>query len=312
MDFSFADDDARRRAVSTRDSAADGAFYVCVRSTGIYCRPSCPARALPENVSFVRTRGEAEAVGMRPCKRCRPDRLAVGSLAERIATVDWSRVTNGLWESGFAPLGRLLGDQECADLKAAYNNPDLFRSTIEMKNHGFGSGQYRYFADPLPPLVLAAREGLYESLLPAARAWAREMACAADYPASHADYRRRCAEAGQTRPTTLLLRYGSGDYNRLHRDLYGGEIFPFQVVILLSEPRRDFWGGELVLTEQRPRMQSRAHVLTMEKGDAVAFSVSDRPVARARGVCRATMRHGVSTVRSGARMALGLIFHDAA
>lgn len=305
-------DEARWAAVLARDDAADGRFYCCVRTTGVYCRPSCAGRPQRKNVFFVATRREAEAAGMRACKRCRPDRLILGGVDARIASIDWDRAGAALDADGFAPFGRLLSDDECEGLGAAYQNSSGFRSTVVMARHGFGAGEYKYFADPLPPPVAALRRELYGRLAPFASKWREKLQKGAAYPADHSAYRKVCAAAGQTKPTPLLLAYGPGDYNRLHQDLYGAEIFSIQVAILLSAPGKDFEGGEFVLTEQRPRMQSRAHVVPLEKGDAVAFAVNDRPVAGAHGTYRAMMRHGVSTIRSGRRMALGVIFHDAA
>lgn len=304
-------EDERWQAITRRDASADGRFWCCVRTTGVYCRPSCAGRPLRKNVFFVQTRREAEAAGLRPCKRCRPDRLVIGALATRIDSLDWEAAAKGLNADGFAPLGRLLSDEECAALIEGYGAASGYRSTVVMGRHGFGAGDYKYFADPLPPIVTTLRRRLYARLAPLGSAW-KEAIGGAGYPPDHDAYRARCAAAGQQRPTPLLLSYGPGDYNRLHRDLYGAETFPLQVAILLSEPGRDFEGGELVLTEQRPRMQSRAHVVPLKQGDAVAFAVNERPVTGARGVYRAQMRHGVSTVRSGRRLTLGVIFHDAA
>jgi hypothetical protein len=304
-------DDRRWAAVAARDPSADGEFYCCVRTTKVYCRPSCAGRPRRENVFFVRTRAEAEAAGMRACKRCRPDRLAAGPLSDRIAMIDWDETVRSLDAEGFAPLGRVLSDEECERLRGSFDDSALFRSTVVMGRHGFGMGEYRYFADPLPETVGLLRKALYSRLAPVASSWRRKLGGAGDYPADHDAYRARCAAAGQTRPTPLLLSYVPGDYNRLHRDLYGTETFPIQVAILLSEPLKDFEGGEFVLTEQRPRMQSRVHVVPLQKGDAVAFAVNERPVNGAKGVYRAAMRHGVSTIRRGRRMTLGVIFHDA-
>lgn len=301
------DDDIRWAAVAARDPAADGLFYSCVKTTGVYCLASCAGRPLRKNVVFAPTRGAAEAAGFRPCKRCRPERFVAGPLEQRIAAIDWPRAKKDLDLEGFARLGRLLSDAECAALSDAYDASEGFRSTVVMGRHGFGAGEYRYFADPLPEPVLSLRTRLYERLAPIAGRWRGEA-----FPAEHQPYRALCAAAGQTKPTPLLLSYGPGDYNRLHQDLYGSEIFPIQVAILLSEPEKDFEGGEFVLTEQRPRMQSRAHVVPLRKGDAVAFAVAGRPVTGARGTYTATMRHGVSTIRSGKRKVLGVIFHDAA
>lgn len=307
------DEDARWAAVSRRDASADGAFWSCVKTTGVYCRPSCAGRPKRENVFFVETRAEAETAGFRPCKRCRPDRFVAGSLSKRIDDVDWKRAKAGLDEQGWAPLGRLLSDDDCAALIDGYDDDERYRSTVMMRRHGFGEGEYRYFADPAPPLVSMLRTGLYEKLAPIANEWLAALKeNRPAFPATHEAYRRRCAMAGQNRPTPLILKYGPGDYNRLHQDLYGGEIFPIQAAVLLSEPGRDFSGGEFVMTEQTPRRQSRAIVAPMEKGFAIAFAVNDRPMTGARGAYRVKMRHGVSEIRDGKRYCLGVIFHDAA
>jgi len=187
----------------------------------------------------------------------------------------------------------------------------VFRSRVVMARHGFGRGEYKYFSHPLPPLIASLRRALYPRLVPVANRWRAAMGQAADFPSCHADYLARCHAAGQRRPTPLLLQYGPGDYNCLHQDLYGEQVFPLQVVLLLSEPGRDFEGGELVMTEQRPRMQSRPMVLPLRQGDAAVIAVNQRPVQGTRGVYRVTMRHGVSAVRSGLRHTAGIIFHDA-
>ncbi|MCB2112402.1 MAG: 2OG-Fe(II) oxygenase [Parvularculaceae bacterium] len=307
----FTGDEARWRAVSMRDRTADGRFYTCVTTTGVYCLASCAGRPLRRHVRFVDSRRQAEDAGFRACKRCRPERLIAGSLAQRIAAIDWAGAEKALDSCGFAHLGRLLGDDEMAALRASYERNELFRSKVEMKNFGFGAGEYKYFADPLPEIVRVLRETLFSPLVPIANRWRAALGGAADIPVDHRAYRARCAAAGQNRPTPLMLSYGPGDYNRLHQDLYGNEIFPIQIAILLSNPGKDFDGGEFALTEQRPRMQSRAHVAHLYSGDALAFCVNDRPVAGLRGVYRAKMRHGVSTIVRGRRMALGVIFHDA-
>ena len=193
-----------------------------------------------------------------------------------------------------------------------YEDGSRFRSTVVMARHGFGRGEYKYFADPLPGLIVELRQGLYRRLAPVADRWNAMMGAAARYPAEHEVFRARCHEAGQTKPTPLLLRYRPGDYNCLHQDVYGEHLFPLQVAILLSEPGRDFAGGEFVLTEQRPRMQSRVEVVNVGHGDGVIFAVRERPARGARGVYRVVMRHGVSRLRSGERFTLGIIFHDAA
>jgi hypothetical protein len=197
-------------------------------------------------------------------------------------------------------------------LAALYPEDHLFRSLVVMARHGFGSGEYRYFAYPLPPDIAALREAFYERLAPLANAWNERLGLDQRYPASHAEYLARCHAASQTRPTPLLLKYGEGDYNCLHQDLYGEHVFPLQVALLLSEPGEDFQGGEFVITEQRPRMQTRAEVLNLRQGDAALFAVSHRPVQGTRGTYRVNLRHGVSRLRGGERYTLGIIFHDAA
>lgn len=221
--------------------------------------------------------------------------------------MDWPTITAGLDRDGHALLPRLLTPDDCAALRAMYNEPALFRSRVVMARHGFGRGEYQYFTDPLPEPVAALRATLYGPLVKLAGAWTGR-----DFPPDHAGYRALCAARGQTRPTPLLLRYGAGDFNCLHQDLYGAEHFPIQVAILLDRPGTDFTGGEFVLTTQRPRMQSRVDVVALARGDGVAFAVNRRPVRGTRGMYQVTMRHGVSPVLSGARHTLGVIFHDAA
>jgi uncharacterized protein len=214
---------------------------------------------------------------------------------------------------GYALIPGLLDADECASLIATYDDPAVaFRSTVAMARHGFGQGEYRYFARPLPNLVARLRCDLYPALATVANRWAAQLGTPTDWPERHSDLEARCHAVGQTRPTPLLLRYGPGDYNRLHQDVYGELVFPLQLLVLLSEPGRDFEGGEVVLVENRPRMQSRASVLPLRSGDAAVFPVRERPAASARGFARAGMRHGVSAVRSGHRHVLGIIFHDAA
>lgn len=213
---------------------------------------------------------------------------------------------------GYAVIPGLLAPEACADIAALYDGePARFRSTVVMARHGFGSGEYKYFARPLPTEVQALRERFYPQLARIADTWSSRLGAPKAWPATHAEYAAACAAAGQLRPTPLLLRYGPGDYNRLHQDLYGEIVFPLQLVVLLDRPGRDFTGGELVLTEARARMQSRPMVVPLTQGDAAIFPVRERPVASARGWSRAAMRHGVSEVRSGLRRALGVIFHDA-
>lgn len=227
-------------------------------------------------------------------------------------TTDWTRIGADLDAEGHASLPGLLMPEACAAVAALWDRPDAFRTDVDMARHGFGRGRYRYFADPLPEPVAGLRRDLYARLAPVANRWAGTLGEAARYPDDHAAFRVRCAAAGQPRPTPLLLRYGPGDHNRLHQDLYGETVFPFQVAILLDAPGRDFTGGEFVLTEQVPRAQSRVTVVPLEQGDGVVFAVRHRPVRGTRGAYRATLRHGVSTVRTGRRHVLGIIFHDAA
>ena len=226
--------------------------------------------------------------------------------------IDWDTVETALNASGCAILPALLSPAECAAMAARYAAPDGFRSRVVMARHGYGRGEYRYFAYPLPPPVATLREHLYPPLSEIANRWQATLGLATRFPATHAEFVARCHAAGQTRPTPLLLQYAPGDYNCLHQDLYGEHVFPLQVAVLLSAPGRDFTGGEFVLTEQRPRMQSRPEVVPLQQGDAVVFAVNQRPVQGTRGVYRVVMRHGVSRLRSGHRHTLGVIFHDAA
>lgn len=232
-------------------------------------------------------------------------------LEQRLHAIDWPRVELDLDATGVATTGPLLDAHECATLRATYDAPDGFRSRVIMARHGFGRGEYRYFDDPIPSLVATIRTTAYEQLAPIANRWAERSKRDGRFPSTHVALRAECAAAGQTRPTPLLLRYGPGDYNCLHQDLYGDLVFPLQLVILLDRPGQDFEGGELVLTEQRPRMQSRVQVVPLGQGEAAIFAVRDRPVNGTRGTYRVTMRHGVSVVRSGSRTTLGVIFHDA-
>lgn len=231
--------------------------------------------------------------------------------AARADAIDWTAVTDALNTSGAALLPALLAPQECQALAGLYAQQNLFRSRVVMARHGFGQGEYQYFSYPLPPVVAGLRETLYPHMCPIANHWNTVMDIPVQYPPVHADFMARCHAAGQVRPTPLLLQYQEGDYNCLHQDLYGEHVFPLQVAVLLSEPGRDFTGGEFVLTEQRPRMQSRAEVVPLRQGDAVVFAVHHRPVNGTRGPYRVTMRHGVSRLRSGLRHTAGIIFHDA-
>jgi len=230
---------------------------------------------------------------------------------ERLGRMDWSRAEDELNATGATLLGSLLTPEECRDIAALYDDDNRFRSRIVMAWHGFGQGEYKYFSYPLPALIASLRTALYPPLARIANAWNERMGIETRYPAKHCNFLALCHERGQTRPTPLLLRYETGDYNCLHQDLYGELAFPLQATILLSTPGNDFTGGEFVLTKQRPRMQSRAEVIPLAQGDAVVFAVHHRPVKGARGTYRVNMRHGVSRLRSGHRHTLGIIFHDA-
>lgn len=226
-------------------------------------------------------------------------------------SIDWTQLADDLDHFGAAQVPGLLQADACRSLAALYTDDRLYRSRVVMARHGFGQGEYKYFAYPLPPVVQALRTAFYAPLADIANRWNQAMDIAVRYPNTHAHYLEQCHAAGQLRPTPLLLRYGEGDYNCLHQDLYGEHVFPLQMTILLSQPGKDFAGGEFVLTEQRPRMQSRVHVVPLQQGDAVIFAVHHRPVQGTRGVYRVTMRHGVSRIRAGRRHSLGIIFHDA-
>ena len=234
------------------------------------------------------------------------------TMAVRAAGIDWAATAASLDRQGWAIAPELMTAGECDAIAGLYDAEQGFRSRVVMARHGFGRGEYRYFGYPLPALVADLRSALFPYLAPMANRWHERMGLAARFLADHGDFLAACHAAGQDRPTPLLLRYGAGDFNCLHQDLYGAHVFPLQVAILLSAPGRDFTGGEFVLTEQRPRMQSRADVAPLAKGDALIFAVNDRPVRGARGDYRVRMRHGVATVRSGRRHTLGIIFHDAA
>jgi uncharacterized protein len=237
--------------------------------------------------------------------------VAAENGAERLNALDWRRISQELDNQGSVVLERLASADECRALAAMYLKDEFFRSRVVMGRHGFGRGEYKYFDYPLPDVIAELRTGLYPRLAPVANRWNAAMGIEIRYPEKHTEFIRRCHDAGQVRPTPLLLQYGEGDYNCLHQDLYGEHVFPIQVAILLSEPSRDFTGGEFVLTEQRPRMQSRPEVVPLRQGDAVAFAVHHRPVKGTRGFYRVNLRHGVSRLRSGRRHTLGIIFHDA-
>jgi uncharacterized protein len=228
-----------------------------------------------------------------------------------VGSLDWSAIATQLDLSGAATLPALLMPAECDHVAGMYGDDAAFRSTVVMEKHGFGRGEYRYFAYPLPGPVQALRDALFPRLAPIANRWHERLQIETRFPLDHAEFLARCHAAGQERPTPLLLGYNAGDYNCLHQDLYGQHVFPLQVAVLLSEPVTDFSGGEFVLTEQRPRMQSRVAVVPLAKGDAVIFAVNSRPVLGVRGEYRVKMRHGVSALREGRRHTLGVIFHDA-
>jgi hypothetical protein len=243
----------------------------------------------------------------------RPSALTGSSadVADRVAALDWSRIALELDQRGYATTGALLAPPECAALIGCYDTDSRFRSRIVMARHGFGRGEYKYFGYPLPDPVAALRTELYSPLARIANRWNESLGLELRYPRTHAAYLARCRRAGQNKPTPLLLRYGEDDYNCLHQDIYGEHVFPLQATVLLSEPEAEFRGGEFVLTEQRPRMQSRAEVVPLQHGEAVIFAVHHRPVKGSRGIYRVNMRHGVSRLRKGRRFTLGVIFHDA-
>lgn len=254
--------------------------------------------SLPHNTSVARYIDGVRAMGEQP-------------LASRINALDWPSLEQDLDRDGCATIKGLLNPEQCADLSALYAQPALFRSHVIMARHGFGRGEYRYFRYPLPDIVACLRGTLYSRLVPLANRWNERMGLPGRFPTEHAAFLQRCHDAGQERPTPLLLQYGPQDYNCLHQDLYGEHVFPLQVAILLSAPGEDFTGGEFVLTEQRPRMQSRPMVMSLDKGDALIFAVHQRPVKGVRGDYRVNLRHGVSRLHSGKRHTLGVIFHDA-
>lgn len=260
---------------------------------------------------------DRETVRGEPSVRRTPDVPAQASIApqrdlpDRIAALDWPAIAGSLDARGFATTGPLLSPSECAALAGRYVDEAGFRSRVVMARHGFGRGEYRYFAYPLPRIVRTLRETLYSRLVSVANDWHARMGLDVRFPPTLEVQLARCHAAGQQRPTPLLLRYGEGDHNCLHQDVYGEHVFPLQATVLLAEPGADFDGGEFVLVEQRPRMQSRAHVVPLARGEAVILAVRHRPVQGTRGTYRVAMRHGVSTLRRGSRHTLGVIFHDA-
>jgi hypothetical protein len=237
--------------------------------------------------------------------------VSEAGIEPRVGAIDWPRVHADLDAQGWAMLPNLLTHAEADAIAGLYGRGDGFRSRVVMASHGFGRGEYRYFSYPLPPLVEALRTAAYRRLAPIANAWQARMGRDVRFPDEHAAFLQRCHQAGQTRPTPLLLQYGPGDYNCLHRDLYGEHVFPLQLAVLLDQPGEDFTGGEFVMTEQRPRMQTRAMVLPLGKGDGAVFAVAGRPVQGVRGDYKVKLSHGVSQLRSGKRHTAGVIFHDA-
>lgn len=237
--------------------------------------------------------------------------VAGGDFSRQLAALDWQRISDELGTRGYAVIESLLAPEQCASLVDLYTKQDLFRSRVIMSRHGYGRGEYQYFKYPLPDLVASLRTSLYPHLAPIANRWNELLKSDVRFPGTHQEFIDRCHAAGQLRPTPLLLQYEAGDYNCLHQDLYGEHVFPLQLAALLSQPGRDFTGGEFILTEQRPRMQSRAEVVPLQQGDAVVFAVNHRPVQGTRGIYRVNMRHGVSRLRSGRRHTLGVILHDA-
>ena len=225
--------------------------------------------------------------------------------------IDWERISRDLDANGNATIEKLLSPVQCEALCALYPEDAPFRSRVVMGRHGFGRGEYKYFDYPLPKIVASLRAAFYPHLVPIANRWNEQMSLDGEFPTDHEEFLARCRKAGQTRATPLLLKYAAGDYNCLHQDLYGEWVFPLQVAVLLSQPGKDFSGGEFVMTEQRPRMQSRPEVVPLGLGDAVVFAVSHRPVQGTRGTYRVNLRHGVSRLHSGQRYTLGVIFHDA-
>lgn len=240
-----------------------------------------------------------------------PSTLDVNATLQRVAGLDWASLATELDHHGCAVIGPLLTAEQCAALVSLYDAEEIFRSRVVMARHGYGRGEYQYFNYPLPPVIAELRTALYPPLAQIANRWNESLENEVRYPREHTAFLERCHQAGQTRPTPLLLRYGLDDYNCLHQDLYGEHVFPLQVACLLNRPGSDFTGGEFVLTEQRPRMQSRVEVVPLGQGQGVIFPVRDRPVQGTRGAYRVNLRHGVSRLRSGTRHTLGIIFHDA-
>jgi uncharacterized protein len=264
-------------------------------------------------VSAANTPARLAPVAAKPGTSCdsRAPGVAQNDIANRLAALDWQRIAQDLDDHGNAVITNLLSPSDCGAIADWYARDALFRSRVVMASHGFGRGEYKYFAYPLPQLIGTLRESFYPWLAPIANRWNESLRVAMRYPPTLAEFLARCHAAGQKRPTPLMLQYGPGDYNCLHQDLYGEWVFPLQITILLSQPGADFTGGEFVMTEQRPRMQSRPELVPLTRGEAVIFAVHHRPVAGRRGMYRVNLRHGVSRLRTGRRHTLGIIFHDA-
>ena len=244
-------------------------------------------------------------------KNCQGKTRAVSPATVDVDALDWPAIELELDARGSAVVGPLFSREQCRELGAAYDDESLYRKRVVMARHGFGSGEYQYYAYPLPPAIEQLRTALYPRLAKVANRWKRALGLEASFPAALAAFKQQCHAAGQDKPTPLILRYRAGDFNCLHQDLYGEHVFPLQVAILISDPQRDFTGGQFVLTEQRPRKQSRVEVVPLGQGEGVIFAVNQRPVAGSRGAYRVSMRHGVSEIRSGQRLTVGIIFHDA-
>lgn len=241
-----------------------------------------------------------------------PVRMEPKKISGRVASLRWPEVAASMWAAGFGRLGHLLGQDECEALRALYGRPELFRSRVEMERFRFGRGEYQYFAYPLPPLVADLRAALFRHLAPLANEWMAALSLKSDFPGELENFLKRCHARGQKSPTPLLLRYRAGDFNRLHQDVYGDLVFPFQVIFCLSKPEAEFAGGELLLVEQQPRAQSIGHAVRLEQGEGIVITTRYRPARGSRGYYRTNFRHGVSAVLSGERFTLGVIFHDAA
>jgi hypothetical protein len=312
-DASTIDETLAWAAVEARDRRFDGQFVYAVRTTGVYCRPSCPSRLpLRRNVEFYSAIDLAEAAGFRACRRCGPPATRRdGSILSRLASLDWEALERGLTQHGYGVTAPVLSRQECESLVRLYTDSARFRSRVEMARHRFGEGEYKYFRDPLPALIAELREHAYPHLAPIANRWAEALGKPERFPATLAAFLARCAKVGQTKPTPLLLHYETGGYNCLHQDIYGDVAFPMQMLVLLNEPGVEYTGGEFVLVEQRPRAQSAAEIVPAVQGGLVFFTTRERPARGTRGYYRVTVRHGVSRVRSGLRHTLGVIFHNA-